>query len=310
MKTTTNQTFWMRLVSWLIQVDRILRGDVTRPDGDNRVEINIPVVGVSVVVILLGVAYGFCMGVFALIHGVEISAYHRALMQTFASMCKVPLLFSLTLVITFPSLYVFNALLGSQLRVFAVLKLLVASLAVNLAVLASMGPILAFFSASTPNYPFIVLLNVVLFAIAGALGLGFLLQSLNRLSATVGLSSDSPAASTTKLETTFDTDEANPEASAEGITIVATAVTSPKASPHGPVAGPLDRPRSMMLSGHVKKVFVCWLIVFGMVGAQLGWILRPFIGSPDMPFTWFRSRQSNFFQAVFDTFWNLFSVLS
>jgi hypothetical protein len=27
--------------------------------------------------------------------------------------------------------------------------------------------------------------------------------------------------------------------------------------------------------------------------------LRPFVGNPNVPFTWFRSRESNFFQAVF-----------
>jgi hypothetical protein len=51
----------------------------------------------------------------------------------------------------------------------------------------------------------------------------------------------------------------------------------------------------------VKAVFVCWLIVFGVVGAQMSWILRPFIGAPDRDFTWFRPRESSFFEAVFNT---------
>ena len=29
----------------------------------------------------------------------------------------------------------------------------------------------------------------------------------------------------------------------------------------------------------------------------MGWLLRPFIGSPDLPFAWFRPRSGNFFQA-------------
>jgi hypothetical protein len=61
------------------------------------------------------------------------------------------------------------------------------------------------------------------------------------------------------------------------------------------------------LSGHVKTVFRLWVIVFGLVGAQMGWVLRPFIGNPNVPFTWFRGRESNFFQAVFHTFLSLFS---
>jgi hypothetical protein len=52
------------------------------------------------------------------------------------------------------------------------------------------------------------------------------------------------------------------------------------------------------LGGHVKAVFGCWTFLFGLVGAQMGWLLRPFIGDPNMPFTWLQPRSSNFFEAV------------
>ena len=97
-------------------------------------------------------------------------------------MLKVPALFFLTLIVTLPSLYVFNALVGSRLTLSTVIRLLVAALGVMLAVLASLGPIVAFFSVSTTSYPFMVLLNVVVFAASGFLGLAFLLQTLHRLS--------------------------------------------------------------------------------------------------------------------------------
>ena len=70
-----------------------------------------------------------------------------------------------------PSLYVFNALVGSRLTLAAVIRLLVATLGVIVAVLASLGPIVAFFSVSTTSYPFMVLFNVVVFAVSGVLGL-------------------------------------------------------------------------------------------------------------------------------------------
>ena len=82
-------------------------------------------------------------------------------MQVLASMVKVPALFFLTLLVTLPSLYVFNALVGSRLTLAAVVRLLVATLGVIVAVLASLGPIVAFFSVSTTSYPFILLFNVV-----------------------------------------------------------------------------------------------------------------------------------------------------
>jgi hypothetical protein len=39
-------------------------------------------------------------------------------------------------------------------------------------------------------------------------------------------------------------------------------------------------------------------VIFGLVGAQMGWVLRPFIGDPGREFEWFRHRQSSFFEAV------------
>ncbi len=45
-----------------------------------------------------------------------------------------------------------------------------------------LGPIVAFFSLSTTSHPFMVLLNVVVFAVSGILGLAFLVQTLHRLS--------------------------------------------------------------------------------------------------------------------------------
>ncbi len=279
----------------LYQLDRILRGDATRPEHLKKAEIEIPIVGISLTIICLAIVYGFCMGVFALVRGFENSAYASALMQTSASMCKVPLLFMLTLLVTFPSLYVFNALAGSKLKMVPVLKLLIASLSVNIAVLASMGPILAFFSLSTPNYQFIVLLNVIVFAVAGILGLVFLIQTLGRLT--------DQASEKTKL---------NLGSAATVVPLPTDVHRTPESLPKPPVSkhptstyhhtrtGPLDLPANMVLGSSVWRVFYCWLAVFCLVGCQMGWVLRPFIGSPDLPFEWFRSRHSNFFEAVFN----------
>ena len=83
-----------------------------------------------------------------------------------AAMIKVPALFYLTLFVTFPSLYVFNALVGSRLSVITLARLMMATLGVTLAVLASFGPIVAFFSVTTNSYPFMLLLNVLMFALS------------------------------------------------------------------------------------------------------------------------------------------------
>ena len=40
---------------------------------------------------------------------------------------------------------------------------------------------------------------------------------------------------------------------------------------------------------------------------RAGWVWRPFIGNPAVPFTLFRARNSNFFEAVFIHLRHLFS---
>lgn len=44
-----------------------------------------------------------------------------------------------------------------------------------------------------------------------------------------------------------------------------------------------------------------WLGLYGFVGTQLGWTLRPFFGSPGQAFELFRSRESNFYLSVWNS---------
>jgi hypothetical protein len=41
-----------------------------------------------------------------------------------------------------------------------------------------------------------------------------------------------------------------------------------------------------------------WLVLYGLVGVQLGWTLRPFISVPDQPFELFRAKGGSFFETV------------
>ncbi|MEM1445352.1 MAG: hypothetical protein AAGF84_04805 [Planctomycetota bacterium] len=255
-------------------LDSVLRGDATRAEVLERGEVPVSAKALVPALLALGVVYGLCMGSFGLIRAytgtglgesVRDSVVRDAWWQLVATTVKVPLLFMATLVVTLPSLYVFNALVGSRLTARSVLRLLVAMLGVTLAVLASLGPIVAFFGVSTTSYPFMKLLNVACFAVAGSLGLAFLWRTLRFL-----VRSTEPVVI--------------PPASSEetGADAVAEAVVSLPGD---------DR---------AKNVFRVWIVVFALVGAQMSWVLRPFIGDPDLAFTWFRSRESNFFTDVFD----------
>lgn len=299
------------MLHWFKQLDQILRGDVTRPDLLRKADLKIPLRGITVVLGILGVVYGICMGSYALFRGFENQAIQDGVMQMVANMIKVPALFILTLIVTFPSLYVFNALVGSRLKLMPLLRLLMAALAVNLAILASLGPIVAFFSVSTPDYAFVVLMNVAVFSASGFLGLGFLIQTLNRMSLI-------------QPSTEYDQSADVVESEQVGAGEVISASDMPHAShlepgthpahppqfdqtvpPYQQQPGPIDRITGQILGAHVKTVFSIWVVIFGIVGAQMGWVLRPFIGSPGQPFSWFRERDSNFFEAVFRTLINV-----
>jgi hypothetical protein len=190
-----------------------------------------------------------------------------------------------TLLVTFPSLYVFNTIVGSRLSALSLLRLLVAALAVTLAVLASFGPIVAFFSLTTTSYPFMVLFNVFLFGVAGLLGLKFLLQTLHRL-ALVGTPAPTPVPVAVVLPDNADAPAVSP-----------LTETQPQ--------GALEPTPGTLLGKNVKIVFVCWMVVYGFVGMQMSWLLRPFIGHPERAFALFRPKESNFFESIWHSFGSL-----
>ena len=254
--------------SALRALDRILRGDATRLPLLRQGTFEVPAGGLFGLIVLLAMVYGACMGLSAVITRWGSVTRYMGFQQLGASMVKVPLLFVLTLIITFPSLYVFNALVGSRLTVGAMMRLLIAAMSVMLALLSSFGPIVAFFAASTTSYPFMKLLNVVVYAIAGSMGLKFLLQTLHRL---------------TIAQTQF------PPPLVPG---------APESEEEAARAGALEHLQDRPPAANVKVIFRIWVIVFGLVGAQMGWVLRPFVGDPEQPFTFFRGRESNFFEGV------------
>lgn len=228
---------------WLRRLDAILRGNYTseaallqgRVDVDARVLCRLG--------LLLGGIYGTSLGTYGLFHGGE-----QAWLQLLSTTVKLPLLFLLTLLVTFPSLYVFAALQRSPLGHLATLRLLLVAVVVNLAMLASLGPVFAFFTASTQSYAFLLLLNVLFCAASGFVSLVVLRRATNSLFAAL----------------------------------------------------PADRLRAG------RRLLLVWCGVYGSVGAQMGWLLRPFLGAPGQPFQLLRGQESSFFEAVLGTLRRLF----
>src|SRR5271170_1613172 len=132
------------------QADQLLRRrESALADGSlQELRVNHLVLGI----VLLAAVYGFFMGWYALF-----SRQAPEWRQLAADVWKMPTLFLMTLVICFPSLYVFSVLLGSRLQFPQMLRVLLAIVAVTVTVLASFGPIVGFFALSTDNHPFMIL---------------------------------------------------------------------------------------------------------------------------------------------------------
>ncbi len=301
---------------WVKELDRILRGEATRMTSLRSGSIDISIAGLSVILVILGMLYGLCMGSFTVLRTWGTDLQSDGLRQLAATVVKVPALFFLTLLVTCPSLYVFNALLGSRLTVASVLRLLVAMLGVLLAVLASFGTIVAFFSFTTESYPFMVVLNVAVFAVSGFLGVAFLLQTLHRLTVTIHPApSPRPAGSShlSNLPPWSSTSLAGamppplPGQAESSPTPEAPGIEEPAVPPvvEEPALGALQSLQALRPPA-VSAVFKTWMLLFGLVGSQMGWVLRPFIGNPNLPFHLFRPRQSNFFAAVVKIVMHLF----
>lgn len=295
------------MLNWLRQLDELLRGDRTRDDLLRHGTIDLRLRRFVPLAIALGAIYGFFMAWYALF-GMREGAFQQAA----ATMIKLPMLFLLTLGVTFPSLYVFNALVGCKLSFAATMRLLVGAIVINLAVAASLGPILGFFTVSTTSYPFMVLLNVVLLGIGGMIGLSFLLKTLRALAETERRRRVEEGLLAT------DQDDRKAESPGRHESPVPPPIFSEHSSyrvpsPSDPPTGQTRPPFSPVPPQHSRRplrdpglesanfIFRIWVIIYALVGAQMGWVLRPFIGSPDIPFTFFRERSGHFFAAVWNS---------
>ncbi|MET7875997.1 hypothetical protein ABZS52_03600 [Micromonospora profundi] len=76
------------------------------------------------------------------------------------------------------------------------------------------------------------------------------------------------------------------------------ATNRPWGTPPARRSEPAQRPASMTL-------LYIWILLFGFVGTQLAWTLRPFFGDPGQDFAFFRSIDGNFYAEILRTIANL-----
>jgi hypothetical protein len=167
------------------------------------------------IVLGCGLAYGGVMGAFGWRAG-----------QVAFSAVKVPLLLMATLLLSLPSYFVLNTLLGVRSDFGAAWRAVMASQAGLTIILVSLAPLTAFWYASSADYRSAILFNALMFAVA-SVGAQAILRRAYR-----------------------------------------------------PLIERDPRHRWLLRT---------WIVLYAFVGIQMGWNLRPFIGSPDEPVGFFRA---------------------
>ena len=203
------------MTALLSSADDILRGRAAQTEDSAHRAFKL-----LIVLVLCGLFYGAVMGSFA------VAGQLPRLLQILYSAAKVPLLVTVTFLISLPSYFVLNTLLGVRGDWSDVLRALISTQAVLTIILSSLAPFTALWYLSFADYSWAIIVNAILFGIAS----------------------------------------------------VAAQMSLRKA--YRPLVGRNPRHRVLLR---------IWLITFAFVGIQMGWVLRPFIGQPDRPTTFFRS---------------------
>lgn len=227
-------------------------------------------------------------------------------LQSLVSTVKLPLLFLATLAICLPTLYLFNLVFGARLSVLQTCALIMVAITVAAVLTVAFAPISLFFLITARSYAFFKLLNVAILALTALIGLRFLISGMralnehvvaeSKLSNQVVMSAAVPERELVSASVGGADSAPQPPSNGAGS-------RNPKNRP-GPAPGaanartpqpaPGDRPASMLL-------LYIWILLFGFVGTQLAWTLRPFFGDPDQPFELFRDIEGTFYSDILST---------
>ncbi|MEM8503590.1 MAG: actin-binding WH2 domain-containing protein [Cyanobacteria bacterium P01_D01_bin.1] len=176
------------------------------------------------------------------VYGGILGSYGGGL-QIISSAIKLPALYLITLLICVPTLYFFDILFGSQLSFKQYITMALTSVSVISVLLFSFAPVVLFFLISIREYDFFLLLNVLVMAITGCVGVRLFYKGMVDMAGPDG----------------FD-----------------------------------QKLRLKLLQG--------WVVLYGLVGSQLGWTLRPFVGSDSRVFQIFRPEiEGNFYSKILQT---------
>jgi hypothetical protein len=207
--------------------------------------------------------------------------------QVISSAIKLPALYLITLLICLPTLYFFDILFGSKLNFGQYAALILTTVSVISVLLFSFAPVTLFFLISIHEYNFFLLFNVAIFAITGLVGVKMFYQGMRSV--------------TTLLEVVpAEASYAAYDEQAIDDFLPVDAISKAVSRKDDKADDGLQKTRTRLLQ--------LWLVLYAMVGCQLGWTLRPFFGAPNEPFQLFRALEGNFYGQVWRSLLTLLGV--
>lgn len=117
------------------------------------------------------------LNVCSFLYGIVMGSYN-GFRQAISSGIKVPLLFSLALLVCFPAFFIIQHVLGSRLGFWQMFKVILSGFVMVTLVMVSFAPIVIFFLITGDNYSFLKLLHVAIFALSGFFGMKTILDAL------------------------------------------------------------------------------------------------------------------------------------
>jgi hypothetical protein len=252
--------------------------------------------------------------------------------QALSSAIKLPLLFLATLTICLPTLYLFNLVFGARLSVMQAVTLILVSVTVTAVLTLAFAPISLFFLISAHSYGFFKLLNVSILLLTAIVGLRFLtygMRKLNDHQIQVALAAAPPpppppppalpvpAAPPQPALVAAPAVPAVPATEGNGAMVVAVPQPQPQPLQPQPLQPYPQQPQRQPVPAQVAlpagqrptsmSLLYIWILLFGFVGTQLAWTLRPFFGSPGEPFQIFRHISGTFYADILHTIGRLLS---
>jgi hypothetical protein len=117
------------------------------------------------------------MAIFSFCYGVVMGSYH-SFAQAAAAGVKVTALFSLALLICFPAFFIIQYILGSRLRLYQMVSIILSGFVLTTAIMVSFAPIVIIFLLTGSNYYFLQLLHIAIFMLSGIFGMKTVVDAL------------------------------------------------------------------------------------------------------------------------------------